>query len=189
MRSDQSRSVGGVVGTVEDAADLGAEELGSIDNRPPRPPRGVGVRRLDIRLSRFGLGLGLAGKLMAGVGVALAAGGASIALAHAAPARSADAIFVPGREMMAPTASQPASPDPSTSVVMSPGSGQVDPPGSGQVDPPGRGQSQESTPARPGPDQTPEPNAGGGHQLNDGLSDDPGQPQHPDASQDPNSNG
>jgi hypothetical protein len=58
-----------------------------------------------------------------------------------------------------------------------------------EADQAGAVQSQDPDPSHNDPVQAEEPHTGQTDRLNDGLSDDPGQPRQPAVSQDPNSNG
>jgi hypothetical protein len=148
---------------VDEAADLDALMIAGHSRR------GVRHQRLTI---------GLAGKLIVGAAVIVAATGTTIALAHTASARPADSVFVTPGASAAPTGSQDVIGGLSPSVVGSP-----------EADQAGAVQSQDADPSHSDPVQAEESHAGQTDHLNDGLSDDPGQPQQPAVSQDPNSNG
>jgi hypothetical protein len=122
--------------------------------------------------------IGLVGKLMVGAALAIAAMGTTVALAHAASARPADSVFVTPGASTGPTASHEVTGGPSASVVAPP-----------EADHPGAVPSQVPDGDHSAPSQTDEPYAGQRDYLNDGLSDDPGQPRQPAVPQDPSSNG
>jgi hypothetical protein len=120
----------------------------------------------------------VAGVLAVGAAIALATTGVTIALAHTASARPADSVFVtPGASTVA-TTSPDVTAGPSPSVLVAP-----------EADPASPVQSQEPDSGHSDPGRTGEPSAAPSDHLNDGLSEDPGQPRQPAASQDPNSNG
>jgi hypothetical protein len=149
--------------TLEETADLDALMIAG------HSMRGARHRRLTI---------GLAGKLIVGAAIVMAATGTTIALAHTASARPADSVFVTPGASTAQTGSQDVIGGLSPSVVVSP-----------EADQAGAVQSQGPDSSRSDPVQAEEPYASQTDHLNDGLSDDPGQPRQPAASQDPNSNG
>jgi hypothetical protein len=77
-------------------------------------------------------------------------------------------------------------PTPSSDATGAPSAGVVMPPVTDQA---GAVQSQGPDASQGGPGHTEEPSAGPSGYLNDGLSEDPGQPSQQVASQDPHSNG
>jgi hypothetical protein len=146
--------------TVEDAADLDAWMVAGHATRGARH-RGRGVTS--------------AVTLMVVAAIAAAVTATTMVLAHTASARPASGLFVTPTT----TASQYATDGPSTGVVMPPGTD----------DQAGAVRSQEPDPSHHDQDRAEEPNAGGSDLLNDGLSEDPGQPRQPAGSANPTSNG
>jgi hypothetical protein len=126
-------------------------------------------------------GLRVVGRLLAGfligTATAVSAIGGTMALGHSAWTRSVDTVFV------TPDVPVAAHPD-----VAQPGAAQLEA-APGEVVPSEAAPSHEPDPSTTDEGHAQPAPAGPVEHLNDGLSDDPGQPVQPAAPQDPHSNG